>query len=132
MRQWIAASAALGLIGACSPLPAPEPAAPAPDAAGAAGGAQMILSDMTIPDALTECAGVYAARGNVDLAIPPQADTPDTNAAWTMLALMDKEPGLEGAAGRAAASDIKAQWLARAPAELEARAAECDARFAPQ
>jgi hypothetical protein len=54
---------------------------------------------LTIHDVLIDCAGAIAADGNVDPLVEPSTGTREENALWTVLALMDKEPGLLGAGG---------------------------------
>ena len=55
---------------------------------------------LSIHDMLVDCAGAIAAEGNVDPLVEPSTGTREENALWTVLALMDKEPGLFGVAGR--------------------------------
>ncbi len=84
---------------------------------------------MSIHDTLIDCAGAIAADGNVDPLAEPSTGSRAENALWTVLALMDKEPGLFGVAGREAAAQSKAVWQAKAAPERAARAAECMQRF---
>jgi hypothetical protein len=85
---------------------------------------------MSIHDMLVDCAGAIAAEGNVDPLVEPSTGSGAENALWTVLALMDKEPGLFGVAGRQAAAQSKKEWQAKAAPERTARAAECTQRFA--
>jgi hypothetical protein len=100
-------------LGACGE-PDQPPAAPVP---------------LSIHDMLVDCAGAIAAEGNVDPLIEPSTGTREENALWTVLALMDKEPGLFGMAGRQAAAESKAAWQMKPDMERMARAAECIQRF---
>lgn len=95
--------------------PPPSPAAPP--------------AAMSIHDMLVDCAGAIAAEGNVDPLVEPSTGSGAENTLWTVLALMDKEPGLFGVAGRQAAAQSKAQWETKAGPERTARAAECTQRF---
>ena len=70
-----------------------------------------------------------AAEGNIDPLVEPSTGTREENALWTVLALMDKEPGLFGAAGREAAAVSKNTWQTKSGPERAARAAECMQRF---
>ena len=84
---------------------------------------------MSIHDMLVDCAGAIAAEGNVDPLVEPSIGSGAENALWTVLALMDKEPGLFGVAGRQAAAQSKTVWQTKAGPERTARAAECTQRF---
>ncbi|MET0182319.1 MAG: hypothetical protein ABW199_05480 [Caulobacterales bacterium] len=84
---------------------------------------------MSTHDMLVDCAGAIAAAGDVDPMQEPHLDTPAENNLWTVLALMDKEPGLEGSAGRQSAVMSKENWEQRPTAEAAARGSECMAHF---
>ena len=84
---------------------------------------------LAIHDMLIDCAGAIAAEGNVDPLVEPSTGTREENALWTVLALMDKEPGLLGPAGRDVAARSKAAWQLKPEPERTARAAECMMRF---
>ena len=84
---------------------------------------------MSIHDVRVDCAGAIAAEGNVDPLVEPSTGSGAENALWTVLALMDKEPGLFGVAGRQAAAQSKTEWQMKAGPERTARAAECTQRF---
>ena len=92
----------------------------------AVSGAQAPLS---IRAMLVDCAGAIAAEGSVDPLIEPSTGTREENALWTVLALMDKEPGLFGVAGRQAAAQSKIAWETKAGPERTTRAGECMQRF---
>ena len=87
------------------------------------------LTALSIHDMLVNCAGAMAAAGTVDPLVEPSTGTREEDALWTVLALMDKEPGLFGAAGREAAAGSKAIWETKPEAARTARAAECMQRF---
>ena len=87
------------------------------------------LAALSIHDMLVDCAGAIAAEGNIDPLVEPSTGTREENALWTVLALMDKEPGLVGAAGREAAALSKAAWQMKSGPGRTARAAECMTRF---
>jgi len=84
---------------------------------------------MSVHDMLVDCAGAIAAEGRVDPLVEPSPGAREEDALWTVLALMDKEPGLFGMAGRQAAAQSKTLWEAKAGPERTARAAECMQRF---
>ncbi len=81
---------------------------------------------------LAECAGATAAFANIDVLAYPQQDGELEDFFGSLLALMDKEPGFEGASGRNAANAAKAEWAARPSAEQETRVSDCLDQFAPQ
>jgi len=68
---------------------------------------EKITASFSIHDMLVDCAGAIAAEGNVDPLLEPSTGTREENALWTVLALMDKEPGLFGIAGRQAAAQSR-------------------------
>jgi hypothetical protein len=123
MRAWrvllkrSAFAFALAIAGCREPTPeANEPADTQPES-------------LNIHDMLIDCAGAIAAEGNVDPLVEPSTGTREENALWTVLALMDKEPGLLGPAGRDVAARSKAAWQLKPEPERTARAAECMTRF---
>ncbi len=124
MRTFIFATAVL--LASCgqpaqTAPPAPEPPAPARSPA---------LADMSPREALLDCAGAVTAASGVDpLARAPTLGSAAENTYFVILALMDKEPGLDGEAGRTAAGASRDEWLARSAEERAARAAECAARW---
>lgn len=94
-----------------------------------AGNPPQTPAPMSIHDMLVDCAGAIAAEGNVDPLVEPSTGAREENALWTVLALMDKEPGLFGMVGRQAAAQSKTVWQAKAAPERTARAVECMQRF---
>jgi len=78
---------------------------------------------LSIHDMLVDCAGAIAAEGNVDPLVEPSTGTREENALWTVLALMDKEPGLFGVAGRQEAAQSRMVWQTKGAPERTARAA---------
>ena len=86
-----------------------EPAQ-APTASG-----EKTTAPLSIHDMLVDCAGAIAAEGNVDPLVNPSTGTREENALWTVLALMDKEPGLFGVAGRQAAAQSRMVWQTKSP-----------------
>ncbi len=84
---------------------------------------------LSIHDILVDCAGAIAAEGNVDPLVEPSTGTREENALWTVLALMDKEPGLFGVAGRQEAARSRMAWQTKSAPKRTARAAECMMRF---
>lgn len=87
------------------------------------------LADLKPRELLLECAGAIAAHATLDPLAEPSLGTPEENAYFTVLALMDKEPDLKGLAGRRAAAVSRDTWLAREPGQLAVRAGQCLARF---
>lgn len=125
MVKYVAAALALSACGQTTVVtPAPEAEAPAQTDV-----ATTVPPTMTTYDMLVDCAGAIAAAGDVDPMVEPQADTPPINNLWTVLALMDKEPGLEGMEGRRQAVASAARWEQRQQVEAQARADECMAHF---
>jgi hypothetical protein len=99
-------------------------AAQAPSVSGEKNTAALSTHDMLI-----DCAGAIAAEGNIDPLVEPSTGTREENALWTVLALMDKEPGLFGVAGRQEAAQSRMMWETKNASERTARAAECMTRF---
>lgn len=125
MRAMFAALAfALAACGQTTAVTAQPEQPPAEESA-----ATTVPPHMTTREMLMDCAGAIAAAGDVDPMVEPQADTPAINNLWTVLALMDKEPGLEGMEGRRQAVASAARWEGRTQAEAQARADECMAHF---
>ena len=87
-------------------------------------------AELSVRDTLIDCAGAIAAEGAVDPMADPSTGSAAENTYFTVLALMDKEPGLEGAAGREAARIASENWAAKSGEERAARAAHCTRRFA--
>ncbi len=112
---------ALALAACGEPAQRPEPP-PAPSAEAAP-------PAMSIHDMLIDCAGAIAAEGNIDPLVEPSTGTREENALWTVLALMDKEPGLFGVAGRQEAARSRRAWQTKSAPKRTARAAECMMRF---
>lgn len=121
MVMVVLAVAACGEAGQQTSAPPPDVVTESPAASPAA--------PMSIHDLLVDCAGAIAAEGNVDPLVEPSIGSGAENALWTVLALMDKEPGLFGVAGRQAAAQSKTVWQAKSGPERTARAAECTQRF---
>lgn len=121
MRRRLASVALVLCIAGCgqtAPAPADETQAPAP------------AVELSVRDMLVDCAGAIAAQGGLDPVADPSTGSDAENTYFTVLALMDKEPGLEGASGREAARTARDAWMATSADELTARAAECTTRFA--
>lgn len=71
------------------------------------------LASMSPRDALIDCAGAVTAQNGVKpLAGSPSTGSTAENRYFSILALMDKEPGLEGESGRAASAASRDRWLA--------------------
>ena len=118
MRVVVIACAILAT--SCGPSPQSEP----PAAIGPS------LAEMSPREALLDCAGAVTAEAGVDpLAAEPTLGSTAENTYFVVLALLDKEPGLAGEAGREAAAVSRDAWLARSAEERAARAAECATRF---
>jgi hypothetical protein len=112
-------------VASCGPSPTTEaPDVPAPVEVVPA------LADMSPRDALLDCAGAVTAESGVDpLAASPTTGSAAENTYFVILALMDKEPGLLGEAGRNAAAASRDTWLTRSAEARTARAAECASRW---
>jgi hypothetical protein len=118
----LAVIAAFALTACDQPTPGPtDEVAPAGEAVQSGFGPQ-----------LADCAGVTAAYANIDVLAYPQQDGELENFFGSLLALMDKEPGFEGASGRNAANAAKAEWAALPRTEQEARITGCREQFGPQ
>lgn len=87
------------------------------------------LAELDPPRLLLECAGAIAAQSGLDPLADPTLGTTEENAYFTVLALMDKEPGWAGMEGRQAAASSRDAWAARSPQQRAARASECLERF---
>lgn len=121
-RLYAVALLAFGLAACGQPGQAPAPTAPPQ--------APALPSEMSVRDTLVDCAGAIAAEGAVDPMADPSTGSAAENTYFTVLARMDKEPGLAGASGREAARTARDAWIARPAGERTARAAECATRFA--
>jgi hypothetical protein len=132
MRYLLIAAAGLALA-ACTPPAANEPADPAPAAAPAAPAVTLPPLADNPRDALIGCAAVAAAKGNLDPAAkaPSGPDTAESTFYWTMMALLDKE-AMPPEAKQAAIEALKKVWGAASAADLDARMAECRAKFTAQ
>ena len=102
----------------------PSTATPAPDVPSTPP-----LVELGPRQLLLECAGAIAAQSGLDPLADPSLGTAEENAYFTVLALMDKEPGLAGMEGRKAAAASRDAWDARSPQQRAARASECLTRF---
>ncbi|MBI1188032.1 MAG: hypothetical protein GC206_12010 [Alphaproteobacteria bacterium] len=125
MRAFIVA-AALALI-ACGPTeeaPSPAPAPAEPETAPLSS-----LESLSPRALLLECAGALVAENRLDPMADPRTDSAAERAFFTVLALMDKEPGLAGTAGREAARAEGVAWTSRPTADRAARNAQCLERF---
>jgi hypothetical protein len=83
---------------------------------------------------LSNCAGAVAAFAELDVIRHPQGPQ---NPQWSLvladiLAALNREPGVEGATGRYAASAARAFWSERPRAEQQEAAVRCRARFGSQ
>ncbi len=99
------------------PAPVPEATNPPP------------LAQMSPREALLDCAGAIVAHAGLNPTADPSLGTPEENAYFTVLALMDREPGLEGQAGRQAAAASSDAWMQRSADQRAARAGECMTRW---
>lgn len=79
---------------------------------------------------LSNCAGAVAATGNLDVLAHPRGASGEWAELLTrILERLNTEPGVEGIAGRYAASAAKEFWRERPAAEREAAANACRDRF---
>lgn len=122
MRRFILVCAVLAA--SCGQAPQQDNARPAPEVT-----TPPALSELSPRDALLDCAGAIVAQAGLDPMADPSLDTPEENVYFTVLALMDKEPGLEGQAGRQAAATSRDGWAQRSANQRTARASECTTRF---
>ena len=109
--------------------PAPQESKSPPATPVAESPAPLAPPPLSIRDNLVDCAGAIAAEGNLDPLVDPSTGAPAENALWTVLALMDKEPGLAGQAGRDAAVEAKARWGVKPVAERASRTSACMKQF---
>jgi len=103
-------------LAACAP-PAAE--APSPEAPPV----EPVFTETTPLTAaqLVDCAGAIAVAGDVEIATSPTSDTAQSNAVWTILALLDKQAEYGSANAAKARADVTAArdaWKAKPPAEL--------------
>lgn len=122
------------LVGALFALAACGQPADAPKAATETAPAEPVITETTplTTAQLVDCGGALAASGNIEIAASgPTGDTPEENRVWTVLALLDKEPGYTGdaAKGRADVAASRDAWKAKPKEDLAAAAAACTVRF---
>jgi hypothetical protein len=83
---------------------------------------------------LADCAGATAYLSGISpiKQNEPKGDTPNENFYWLLLALMDKEPGFEGDAGRLAAESATTAWMDKPEAATRTYIDACKSRYAPK
>ncbi|MET0545796.1 MAG: hypothetical protein ABWZ40_05765 [Caulobacterales bacterium] len=81
---------------------------------------------------LADCAGATAFIAGISpiKQKSPESDKPDENFYWTLLALLDKEPGFEGEAGRLAAETAFTAWVDKPEANVRTYVDACKTRYA--
>lgn len=120
----------LALAGCGQRMPEVPEAPPAPQTAAAAGAPVLpALAELSPRELLLECAGAIVAQADLDPLADPSLGTKEEDTYFTVLALMDKEPGLAGLAGREAAAASRDIWLRRGAELLATRAGQCLVRF---
>ena len=131
----IAAALAACALSACSPKPEQKKThadqgateqteqAPGPIETTDANGVEITLAD---------CAGATAYISGISpiRQTEPKGDTPNENFYWLLLALMDKEPGFEGDAGRLAAESATTAWMDKPEAATRTYIDACKSRYA--
>lgn len=127
MKQVLIASTLLALAACGQPAEAPKADTETPPA-------EPVITETTplTTAQLVDCGGALAASGNIEIAASgPTKDTPEENRVWTVLALLDKEPGYSGdaAKGRADVVASRDAWKAKPKEELAAAASACTVRF---
>lgn len=80
---------------------------------------------------LADCAGASAFLAGVSPIKDkdPKTNSPDETFYWTLLALMDKEPGFEGEAGRLAAETALTAWVEKPEANIRTYVDACKTRY---
>lgn len=137
LKPFIAAFFAFYALNACSPkteekkthadktaTEQTEPA-PAPLETTDANGNEITLAD---------CAGATAYMSGISpiKQTDPKSDTANENFYWLLLALMDKEPGFEGDAGRLAAESAMTAWMDKPEVTTRTYIDACKSRYAPR
>ena len=83
---------------------------------------------------LADCAGATAYMSGISpiKQTEPVSNTANENFYWLLLALMDKEPGFEGDAGRLAAESAMTTWMDKPEVTTRTYIDACKSRYAPK
>jgi|GEM_PF-2558172 len=83
---------------------------------------------------LADCAGATAFIAGISpiRLTEPRGDSPNENFYWLLLALMDKEPGFEGDAGRLAAESATTAWMDKPESVTRTYIDACKTHYAPR
>lgn len=137
LKPFIATFFALYALNACSPKTEQKKTHADKDAVEQSepGSAPVETTDANgVEITLADCAGATAYMAGISpiKQTEPKSDTANENFYWLLLALMDKEPGFEGDAGRLAAESATTAWMDKPEVLTRTYIDACKSRYAPR